>query len=163
LQIDDELELARAQDRQLRGLLAFENACSVDAGETIPLGIARSVAHEAARIDELAGGIDHGHPMVCRERDELYPALDEPQVGSDHECVGSLFSKAGKGRIDLAIGAGGESFDLPPNGRGCRLQFFHIALSSARIARIDERGETCGVRYQLVQEAKLLACKLPAH
>jgi hypothetical protein len=46
----------------------------------------------------------------------LDAAVGEKHVGADRKCLGQLLHQAGKGRIDLAIGAGGEDFDLPSNG-----------------------------------------------
>ena len=59
--------------------------------------------------------------MVDRQRGELYDPVGEERVGIDEECVGPLLHEARKGRIDLVIGAGGEDFDLPPDGRSRRL------------------------------------------
>jgi hypothetical protein len=37
------------------------------------------------------------------------------RVRADQECIGPLFNKRRKGRVDVNIFAGGNDFDLPPN------------------------------------------------
>src|SRR5262249_16981787 len=68
-----------------------------------------------------------------------------------------------KGRIDLATGARGEDFDLPPNGDGRCPHVCDRGLRNNGIVRIDEHGKACGSRQQLVQEAKLLGRKFKVH
>ena len=61
LEVDHELELGRLHDRQVGRLLALENPAGIDAGLTIGVGDAGSVAHQAAGFGKLAQGIDRGH------------------------------------------------------------------------------------------------------
>ena len=50
--------------RQVCGLLAFEDAGDIDAGLAEQVDEARSVAHQPARFDELAPGIDRWHRVA---------------------------------------------------------------------------------------------------
>jgi hypothetical protein len=46
----------------------------------------------------------------------LHPTAEIQRIGVDHDRLGALVQKDRKGRVDLAIGAGIQNFDLPPNG-----------------------------------------------
>src|SRR5262245_44935871 len=46
VEVDHELELGRLHDRQVGGLLAFENPAGIDAGLALRVGDARPVAHQ---------------------------------------------------------------------------------------------------------------------
>jgi hypothetical protein len=81
------------------------------------VGNARSVAHQAAGFGSLTPKIDRRHPLVRRQRDELYATVVEERAGTDQERINWLLRKARKDRIDVATGAGVEDFDLLPNSR----------------------------------------------
>ena len=100
---------------------------------------------------------------MARQRDELHAPGDEQRVGTDQECIGPLFHKRRKGRIDVAICAGGDDFDLPPDRRSRRLQFRDKGLGNKRIVGIDERGKARGSRQQLTQQREPLGPKLGAN
>jgi hypothetical protein len=68
---DDELELGRLHHRQIGRLFALEDAPGISAGQTICIEQTRSVAHEAAGLNELTEGIYCGRRMVGRQRGEL--------------------------------------------------------------------------------------------
>src|SRR5262245_63481695 len=119
--IDDQLEPGRLHDRQIRRFLALEDAPGIDADLTIPVCIARSVAHQNAGFGKLPASSDCGQHMARGPRRKLYPTVDEHWVGTDNKCIGPLLHKARKGRVDTAIGTGGEDLDLPPNSPSRRL------------------------------------------
>ena len=92
---------------------------------------------------------------TAEQHDEFATAVEQ-RIVIDQQCVGPLMPEARKGRIDLVIGARGENFDLPPNGYSCCPHVCDRGLSNSGIVWIDEHGETCGSRQQLVQEPKAL-------
>jgi hypothetical protein len=53
----------------------------------------------------------------------------------DQECVGPPLRKACKGRVDVAIGADGENFNLLSNRRSLRVFYQGFSI---RIVRINE-------------------------
>src|SRR6186997_2871821 len=55
--VDDEPKLGRLQDRQVAGHRTFENSARVDAGLTIRIGLARSIANQSADFDILTRSI----------------------------------------------------------------------------------------------------------
>src|SRR5262249_21972808 len=68
LRVDDELEFARLQDRQVGGLRAFEDLPGVDGDMTRPVRAIDPVAHQPAGFDSLASAIGRGNPIVRRQR-----------------------------------------------------------------------------------------------
>jgi len=150
LQVDDELKLGRPQDRQVGRPLALKNAPAIDADLASEVCKVRSVAYQPASFDALTPGVDRRHPMVRRQRRELYATAVEQRIVTDQECVGPLMPETRKGRIDLATGARGEDFDLPPNGHSRCPHVCDRGLRNNGIVRIDEHGKACGSRQQLV-------------
>src|SRR5215510_13390894 len=58
LEINDHLEFARLDDRQIGGILAFENPSGIDASLPVHIAQVCAVAHEASRLNEIAGRVD---------------------------------------------------------------------------------------------------------
>ena len=52
--------------------------------------------------------------MAHRERCKLDAPADEEPVGGDEEGIGPVAHEGGKGRLDLAAGAGVENLNLQP-------------------------------------------------
>jgi hypothetical protein len=73
------------------------------------------------------------------------------------------FSRASQRPYRCPIRAGGDDFDLPPDGRSRRLYFCNKGLGNRRIVGIDEHGKARGSRQQLVQEPEPLCRKLHAN
>src|SRR5215471_13392487 len=58
LHVDNELDFGRLLDRQLGGLLAFENSACIDAERVVRIQNGASVSHEAASGYKLAKLVD---------------------------------------------------------------------------------------------------------
>src|SRR5262249_51888906 len=69
LGVDDELELARLHDRQIRGLRALEDAAGIDPELTPCIGQARAIAHQPADFDILAPHIYRRDRVARRQLD----------------------------------------------------------------------------------------------
>src|SRR5262245_63493306 len=54
LEVQEHLDLRRLLNRQLARLFAFEDTGGVDASQTVSVGKATAIAHQAAGGDELA-------------------------------------------------------------------------------------------------------------
>ena len=94
--------------------------------------------------------------MARRKRDKLHAARDKQRLGTDQKCIGPLFNKRRKGRIDVGICTGGDDFDLPPDRRSRRLQFRDKRLGDARIAGIDEHGKARNRSFSPIGMAPML-------
>ena len=117
LEVDDQLDLGRLLDRQVGGLLALENPAGVDAGLTVRIRKAGSVAHQAASRGELAKLVDRGHRVAdasaasCSRRllkNASVPITSAPARSWIRVC---------EGRIEVAFGAGIQDMELA--ARGC--------------------------------------------
>src|SRR5262249_47335242 len=116
--------------------------------------------HQAAGFgSSLAPGRDRRHPMVGRQRNDLYATIVEQRSGTYQERINRLLRKVHKDRINIAAGRGFEDFDLLPNGRGRSLNVRDIGLSEG-IVGIDQYANAHGSRLQLMQQPKLLCPKL---
>ena len=99
--------IGRPQDRQIVRFLTLEDATGLNSRLASEVCDARPVAHQPAGFGILAEGINRGQRVAHRQHGELDATADEQRVGTNQECVGPILHKARKGRIDLAIGAGG--------------------------------------------------------
>src|SRR5260370_12406659 len=77
LHVNDELDFGRLLDRQLGGLLAFENSACIEAERTVRIQNGASVSHKAASGYKLAKLVDRGHPVANRQPGELFAATVE--------------------------------------------------------------------------------------
>src|SRR5215470_5996323 len=68
LQIDDELEFDRLQDRQVGGLRALQDVAGINADLTKHVRSIGCVTHQPADFDSLATGIARGNPVMRRKR-----------------------------------------------------------------------------------------------
>ena len=74
--------LVDCMHRQVRGLLALEDAAGVDAGLTIRVRNAGAVAHQTAGFGIFANCVDRRDRVARRQRDKLFAPGDE-------ECIGA--------------------------------------------------------------------------
>ena len=160
LGVDDQLELGRLHDRQVRGLGALEDAAGIDADLTTRIRNVGSVAHQPAGFGIFARRICRGDRVARRQLDQLDTPAGEEGVGADEEGVGPLAHKSCEGRIDLAAGAGVEDLDLQPDGARSRFHVSQRGLGIRSIGRIDEHGHTSGCGHQLAQEFQPLCRQL---
>src|SRR6516165_10228820 len=154
VEVDHELELGRLHDRQVGGLLALENPAGVNAGLAICVAKVRSVAHQAADLGSLAPGIDRRHPVVSRQRSELYATVVGQRAGSYQKRINRLLRKARKGRINVTAGGGlDEDVDLLSDGQGRSLNVRDKGLCGGEVG-IDQHANAYGSRLQLMQQSK---------
>ena len=65
--------------------------------------------------------VQRGERMTRRQRDQLHAAVDEQCLGTDQEAVNPLLHQRRKGRIDFAICAGSNDFEVLPDHRSRRM------------------------------------------
>src|SRR5262249_14048642 len=83
LQVDDQFELGRPNNRQIGRLRAFENATNVDAKLSVHVGNAVAIAHKATGcgvLTQLEGGRD---TMACCQGDKLIASAVEKRGRAD--------------------------------------------------------------------------------
>src|SRR6516225_8052724 len=113
-QVDDQLDLHRLLNRQIRWLLAPENTAHVNACLTGWLYVARAIAHQPAGIRELARRIDRRHPMTCRQDGQLLSPVREKRISFDDNRLHPPLHQCREGSIDLAWIAGAHNMELEP-------------------------------------------------
>src|SRR5215467_3749782 len=79
LQVDDEFELARLYDRQVRWSLALEDAADINP-ELVIFVESRPIAHQAASFRIVAIGKNRGYGVACRQTQELGTAVAEKRM-----------------------------------------------------------------------------------
>jgi hypothetical protein len=114
----------------------LSNAARIGAGLAKQVCKVRSVAHQPANFGKFAKGIDCRHRVTCRQCGQLHRTVSEQRVGTDQQCVGSVLHGVAECRADIAIGCGGEDFELLSHGRSSRLHVGDHGLN-LRIAGID--------------------------
>src|SRR5215471_6429240 len=77
VEIDDELELRRLQDRQVGGVGAVENFASISASLTRPVCLVGSVAHQPAGYDMITVRISRRNPAARRQGGNLHASAKE--------------------------------------------------------------------------------------
>src|SRR6516164_971347 len=124
LEVDDQLEFGRILDWQLSGTRPLEYPADIGADQMIRIGVAGSVAHEAAHRRELAHKVHCRQRVASRQRNELIASADEKRIISNQKRGCSTFDQRCKSRIEIAVGAGPEN--LEPNSERLRrlLQVF---------------------------------------
>jgi hypothetical protein len=102
LVVDDQLELARLHDRQVRRLRAFEDAAGIDTELTPHIRKVGSVTHQPAHIDKVTPHIAGWDRVACRQLGQLDTPTREVGAAGDEEGVRPLAFKGREGRVDVA-------------------------------------------------------------
>src|SRR5262245_12220244 len=101
LQVDDELEFGRPDDRQFGGLRALENSTRVDTYLTPRIQNIGPIAHQQAHFDHLTAETTRRYPIARRERRELdAPAVEEPIAGNE-EGIGPVANDGDECRLNF--------------------------------------------------------------
>src|SRR5262245_39305318 len=160
LEVQEHPDLRGLLNRQLARLFAFENAGGVDASQTVSVGKATAIAHQAAGSDELAVFEDRWHRVSERQFGELLASAIEEGIVADHERAGPELGQVRKDRIEIALNAGMYDTELQPKRVCRRLQIPKLRLGRVAIGRVDERGNDGGGGHQLVCQLQSLRCQL---
>src|SRR5450631_149280 len=105
LGVDDQLELSRLQDRQVRGLDGIEDATGVDAGLTPRIRNISSVTHQPTGFGSVTRRIYRGDRVVRRQKSQLDAAAVQERIVADEKGVRLLAHKSCESRINIAAGA----------------------------------------------------------
>ena len=154
LQVDYQFELGRLQNRQVGGLLAFEDATRVDAHLAIQFGRARSIAYKAASDSKLAPKIESRQCVAGRERDQVSPPRNEKRTIDDEESCDLPLDERGEGRVEVPLGAREMHNEVLTDFVGSCLRTCNLRLGP-RIVRVNKHADGDGLRYQLAQQSEL--------
>ena len=86
--VDDQLELGRLHDRQIRRLRALEDAAGIDSNMTKRIRRVGSVTHQPADFGKLTQGICRGERVARRQVDQLGTPANKKNVEADEDGVG---------------------------------------------------------------------------
>src|SRR5262249_5359116 len=127
LVIDDELELARLHDRQVRGLRALEDAAGVDTQLAKHIRNVGSVTHEAASCRKVTRTRCQGNGMARRHVGKLHPPADEKSILANEEGVRPLAPKSCEGCIDLRLVLALSTWSCNPMARAADCTSLNVA------------------------------------
>src|SRR5262245_54010668 len=84
LEVDDEIELRRLQDRKIGRLLAFQYACNVSANLPVRIGNTRPITDQATFVRVDAELIDGGQTILRRESNDAIATRIKIRIRRDH-------------------------------------------------------------------------------
>src|SRR5437870_5551081 len=87
LEVDDQLQLARLYNRQVRRLSTFEDAAHIGADLTIRIQRVGPVAHQPTGFGNGTRTRCHGNQMARRQDGKLHAPVVEKGTGTDEKSV----------------------------------------------------------------------------
>src|SRR6516225_3168988 len=151
LQVDDELEFGRLNDRQVRRLGSLEDATGVNRRLPSLLPDVGSIAHQPACHRELTKSIARRDGISCRQRDNaIARGAEKERIALNEEHAAWSLGNVPKDHLQLAFAAGADNVILLPE-RACGL--LHVSGRLVGwIVRIDKKGERGGFGSKFTQE-----------
>ena len=89
LEVDEQLDLGDPLHRQLRRLLALQDAAGMAPGLPVRLAEIAAIAHQPAGEREVARLGDRRHLVADGERGELLAAVGEVGIGAEDQSAGA--------------------------------------------------------------------------
>ena len=135
--------LVGCMHRQVGRLLALEDAADIDAGLTIAVGDAGSVAHQAAGPANSRDGRSRAARGAC-QRDELIARALKKPVRADKERTGPLLDEASRRPRRCRVRCWPARTSVAsPSARAAACNRCNHGLG-IRIVRVDEQGDRRG-------------------
>jgi hypothetical protein len=103
-------------------------------------------------LGKLAPGRNCRQPIAHGKHDNEAALTEEKTVAAHEYGVGPFSHDGGKGRLDLADGAGAERKDLHPKRRRDFARFLECGFSRRRIAGIDQHRNANGFWDKFAQK-----------
>src|SRR5262245_27543684 len=104
--IDDQLELARLYDGQVRGFGALKHAPGIKTYLTIGISDIASIAHQPASLGIFTPRIGRRHRKAHRLKGQLETPAVQKGIDANEERVGSVARKNREDPINLAACTG---------------------------------------------------------
>src|SRR5262249_20310069 len=158
LEVDHKLEFGRLLDRKVGGGRSFENARDVDTGAAEIVDRVAAITDEPTGGWELARVVDRGERVPRSLGDDAIPLHAEEGIIGDEQRVGTLPRHAGKGGLDLALGADRKDENALAHGMRRRAHVGEMVLG-IRILGIAENRDEGRVRHELADQLQALAAE----
>ena len=149
--VDDQLELSRLHDRQVRRLRALEDATRIDADLTIRIQNARSVAHQSAGFGDIRATRCHAGSAWRAASSGQLDTPAEQKAGRHRRKArraarAQTFAKAASiSRLVLAL----KTLDLQSHGASSRFHVpQHVVRVQLGVVRTDEHGNASDRGHQ---------------
>src|SRR5215216_4585657 len=151
LEIDDQLEPDRLDNRQVGWRVAFEYAAGIGSCYSPEFIAISVVTHQAAGSDEFAPFVECRNPVTGRERDELLTDDLEKLSCPVNNRRDVALCHGRKRLIDLFFGADAENEQRLSDGLRCRLHFPNLKRRAGGI-RVRHKGNRAGFRQEFAHE-----------
>jgi hypothetical protein len=148
IDIDDEVEFGRLDDRQVRRLGALEDAPGIDPNLAVSITEAGAIAHEPAGRRKVGKRIDTRHLVSRGKGCDLTAAVYKEAVSSDHYDVGVEFADLSEYSIQILRAARREPVRSETELTARRLDRSHFRLGTGKVW-IDDHRHRVGVRQEL--------------
>src|SRR5262249_13329545 len=148
----DEVNFDGLLDRQIRWLLALENAPGIDAKPAMRIQDIGTIAHQTASHRIFAKAEDRRDCTPERHCGQLLNAGEEKGIRADDEPTCPQLLHPCKDRIEVALAGGMQQVNLKPKGAGGGLQVSRLSLRKVRTGGIEHDGEAGRCRDHLMQE-----------
>ena len=149
-EVDDEIDLACQLNRHIGGCRPFENPASVDAGTTIGIGLARSVAHKDAGLGEAAKGSARRQRVAWLHRDYLPGpiSIDIPTTRLTYVTFSLPLHRKRKQRC-MRFAKSWDCLENLPASMAARLRAIVLRAKSRKSLTIVKRISSIPMRYEV--------------
>jgi hypothetical protein len=130
----------------------LQNLAGIDSDAMKHLRYVGSVAHQPAARDKTMVGVSRRYPVARCQRGKLPAPTNEECIGRDEQRIRMLAIKSSEGRVDLEDRTRIVGLDLEPQDGGGLLGVANCVPRDGSVGRIDEHGDTHGLRDQLMQQ-----------
>src|SRR5262249_19546639 len=134
LHVDDEFDFRRLLHRQVRRVLALEDAAGVDATETIRVPDTASVAHQATGRCKFSKLEDRRYRVAERQRGELFGAAGEKGIGADRERAYAQLNQGSEDHVEVASVLACRTWAASPSVRAAACMSLDCASAMAGLA-----------------------------
>src|SRR4051794_11898517 len=150
LEVDDQVEFRRLQDRQIGRRRALQDFAGVNAGLAVAVRDIWVVTHQAARRRKIAKLVDCGDCCCSDQRDELVAIHIEQRIATDQQSVGPFLRKCRERGFNAHfVGRFQKAKFKSQRLRRCA----HVGrlIASLRSIGIRNRRESFGVGHEFAQ------------
>jgi hypothetical protein len=156
LRIDDQIELVRFDNWQLRGLGALKDAANVLTSLTKCIDNVGSVAYQASDLDKVSQRIDGRESIKRCQLSQLDAPTVQKHGGADNDCIGGIATHCLEGRIDLGTRVRIVNLDLQSHCASGSVYVRQLSFSGTRIGWINDYAYPRSVGQQITKHLQPL-------